>query len=182
MTEPTSTFGSDDTLASGGAGTAGPATDAPKAHFAKAVEEARAGAQAMREQAQERAETYLDKIKETQSGWTSDARARGDEARERVLTLANDGKVRATGAINNLAKTVEDSAPLIDERLGVKYGDYVRGASRSLQDAAIRLEAADLTKVTEDTRAFVRSSPGLAVGIAAMGGFLIARLFKGSDS
>jgi ElaB/YqjD/DUF883 family membrane-anchored ribosome-binding protein len=177
MTEPTPTFGTESSTSATGA-TPG---DSPKAHFAKAVEEALAGAHAMRGQAHERAETYREKVHQAKSEWTDDARARSDQARERALTLATEGKARASGAIANLAKTVGDSAGLIDERFGVKYGDYVRGAQRSLEDAAERIDATDIAKFSEDTRAFVRSSPGLAVGIAAIGGFMMARLFKAPE-
>ncbi len=35
--------------------------------------------------------------------------------------------------------------------------------------------------IGEDAKQFVRKSPGLAVGIAAVAGFMLARLFKGSS-
>ena len=56
-----------------------------------------------------------------------------------------------------------------------------RTASRSLQDASTRLEQKSVEELSEDARELVRKSPGLAVGIAAVGGFLLARLFRGSN-
>ena len=80
-----------------------------------------------------------------------------------------------------LGRAVFDTAPTVDDKLGAKYGDYARTASKSLQDASSRLDAKSVEELGEDAREFVRKSPGLAVGIAAVGGFLLARLFRGSN-
>ena len=71
-------------------------------------------------------------------------------------------------------------APQIDEKVGEQYGDYARKASRSLQEASAKLEAKSVDEIGEDAREFVRKSPGTALGIAAIAGFIIARLFRGS--
>ena len=73
-----------------------------------------------------------------------------------------------------------DTAPQIDERLGEEYGDYARKASRSLKEASAKLENKSVGELGDDAREFVRKSPGVAIGIAAAAGFLIARLFRGS--
>jgi ElaB/YqjD/DUF883 family membrane-anchored ribosome-binding protein len=49
-----------------------------------------------------------------------------------------------------------------------------------MHDAAARLDAKDLDELAEDAREFVRKSPGMAVGIAAVAGFMLARMFRGS--
>jgi hypothetical protein len=157
-------------------------TDAAKGHFAKAVEEAKAGAQALGKEAQERADLYREKFAEKSGEWADEAKARGGEARERAADFANQGKAGASRAISGLGKIVEENAPLIDEKVGVKYGDYARTAARSMQDAADRLDAKELAELGEDAKEFVRKSPGLAIGIAAVGGFLLARLFSGSKN
>ena len=95
--------------------------------------------------------------------------------------MASEGKTRASGAISSLGKAVEDNAKLVDEQMGVTYGDYMRSAGRSIQHAADRLDAKELTELADEARDFVRSSPGVAIGLAAAGGFMLARLFKGSD-
>lgn len=156
-------------------------TESPKGHFAKAVEEAKAGAQALGKEAQERADLYREKFTEKSGEWVEGARARGDEARDRANDLANQGKIGATKAISSLGKIVEENAPLIDEKVGVKYGDYARTAARSLQDTADRLDAKELSELGEDAKQFVRQSPALAVGIAAVAGFMLARLFGGGS-
>jgi ElaB/YqjD/DUF883 family membrane-anchored ribosome-binding protein len=155
-------------------------TEAAKGHFAKAVEEARAGAQALGKEAQERADLYRDRLSEKSNAWAGEARARSGDAKERATDLANQGKAGASRAISSLGKVVEENAALLDEKVGVKYGDYARTAARSMQETADKLDTKELAELGEDAKEFIRQSPGLAVGIAAVGGFLLARLFSGS--
>ncbi len=72
-----------------------------------------------------------------------------------------------------------DNAPTLDEKLGPKYGDYARSASRSLQETAAKLDSKSVEELGEDAREAVRRNPGKAVGIAAIAGFFLARLFRG---
>jgi ElaB/YqjD/DUF883 family membrane-anchored ribosome-binding protein len=163
----------DDTLAATGA--SGAAGDPPaKERFAKAIEEAKAGAAALGKEAHERADLYREKLTSTSGEWTS-------QAKEKATGYAHDGKTRASEAIASVGKLVSDNAALIDEKVGVKYGDYARSAAQSLQDVSTKLDAKNLDELADDAKEFVRQSPGLAIGIAAVGGFLIARLLKGSS-
>lgn len=156
-------------------------TTAAKGHFAKAVEEAKAGAQALGKEAQERADLYREKLTEKSGEWVGGAKARSGEAKDRAADLATQGKASASRAISSLGKLVDENAALIDEKIGVRYGDYARTAAQSLQDTADKLDAKDLVELGEDAKAFVRQSPGLAIGIAAAGGFILARLLGGSS-
>jgi ElaB/YqjD/DUF883 family membrane-anchored ribosome-binding protein len=142
-----------------------PQTNAAKGHFAKAVEEAKAGVQALGKDAQGRADQYREKFQAKSDTWSEEAKVRTGEARTRATELARDG-----------------NAALLDEKVGVKYGDYARTAARSMHDTAARLDAKELDELAEDAKEFVRKSPGLAVGIAAVAGFMLARLFtSGKD-
>ena len=156
------------TTATGGAG-APPA----KERFAKAIEEAKAGASALGKEAQERADQYREKVTSTGEEWTS-------QAKDRATGLASEGKIKASEALAGLSKLVSDNAQLIDDKVGPRYGDYVRSAAQSLQDVSSRLDAKDIDELADDAREFVRRSPGVAVGAAAIAGFMIARLFRGS--
>ncbi len=80
--------------------------------------------------------------------------------------------------MRGLGKMVEDSAMTIDEKVGVKYGDYARTAAKSIDDAAAKLDEKSLEDLGEDAKEFVREKPALAVGIAAAAGFMLARLFR----
>ena len=154
---------------------------AAKDRFTKAIEEAKAGAQAIRDEALGRAGEYRDKIAGTGTDWAEEARNLSGQAKERATDLAYEGKTKATEALKGLSQIVNENAATIDEKLGLKYGDYARSAAQSIEGAAGKLEAKDLAQLGEDAKEFVRKSPGLAVGMAVVGGFMLARLFKGSD-
>lgn len=155
-------------------------TASPKARFAQAIDEARAGATALTAQVQDNAGAYREKLVSQGETLLEEAKEAAAQAREKAAVLAHEGKTRAVEGIATVSKAVADNAGLIDEKLGPKYGDYARTAAKSLDVAAARLEAKDLAELGEDAREFVRKSPALAVGIAAAAGFMISRLFKGS--
>ena len=157
------------------------AADAPKAKFAKALDQARAGVQAFGKEAQDRAGAYRQQVAGAGSEWLEEAREVSGMAKERAVELAQDGKTRASEAIGSLGQIVADSASVVDEKIGAKYGDYARTAAKSMQDAAAKLEAKDIGELGEDAKEFVRKSPGLAIGIAAVAGFMLARAFRKPD-
>ena len=157
-------------------------TDSSKARFSRALEEAKAGAHQLGKEAQERADLYREKITSTGSHFASEAKAKTGQAKEKASGIANEGKAKASEALASVARLVEDNATLVDEKVGAKYGDYARNAAKGLNDAATRLDEKDLVELGEDVKQFIRTSPGLAVGIAAVGGFMLARLFKGSSN
>jgi len=150
-----------------------------KGHFAKAVEEAKAGAKALGKEAQGRADEYLTKANKAKDDWSQEARAKSSEAKDKAYDYAVEGKAKASQAISGLGKFVDDSAAAIDEKVGVKYGNYARSAAASIQDAATKLDEKSIEDLGEDAKEFVREKPAMALGIAATAGFLLARLFKG---
>ena len=77
-----------------------------------------------------------------------------------------------------MSKLVGDTAAGLDERLGEEYGDYARKAAGALEDAANRIAAKDADELIDDTREFVRKSPGVALAGAAIIGFALVRLVK----
>lgn len=153
-----------------------------KAKFTKALEDARTSAMAFGKDAQGKAEAYREKLTASGGEWVEEAKVMSSQAKERAAELAVEGKTKASDAIANIGKLVADNAGQIDEKLGVKYGDYARTAARTMQETAAKIEAKDLNELGDDAKEFVRKSPGLAIGIAAVGGFLLARLFKGSSN
>lgn len=151
-----------------------------KAKFSKALDEAKAGAAELGAEAKERAGAYRERAVAKSGDWVDDARAYGEQAKEKAGELAVQGKTRASDALSGLGKLVADNAGVIDDKVGPKYGDYARTASRKMQETAAKIEAKDFDEMGEDAREFVRKSPGLALGIAAVAGFVLARLFTGS--
>ena len=162
-----------------------------KTRFNAALEEAKAGAAALKSEAANRATAYRDQAKGKSSDLIGDAKEYSAEAKVKAAELAaeakvkaadlaHEGKTKASEAMSSLGKIVSENAGTIDEKLGAKYGDYARSASRSLQDTAAKLDAKSVDELGEDAREVVRKSPAAAVGIAAVVGFMFARLFRGT--
>lgn len=160
-----------------------PATPAPvaeaKSRFNAALEEAKAGAAALRAEAENRLTAVGGQARGKGTDLVADARTYGESALGKAGELAVEGKQVATDAIASLGKVVGDTAPQIDEKLGEQYGDYARKAARTLQETSAKLEAKSVEELGEDARAMVRKSPGVAVGIAAVFGFFLARILRG---
>ena len=100
------------------------------------------------------------------------------EAAGQARGLLGQGLERGSEAVGNVAKLVGDTAPGLDDNLGAEYGDYARKAASYLDDTAQSLAAKDPDELIEDTRNFVRKSPGVALAGAAIIGFAVARLIQ----
>jgi ElaB/YqjD/DUF883 family membrane-anchored ribosome-binding protein len=102
----------------------------------------------------------------------------GSQAADRARSFAGEGKARASGAIGEFSKMMEDAAAQVDEKLGEQYGQYARSAAQSLGGFAQTLESKDVDELMEEARQFVRRSPTIAIGTAAALGFVFARIVK----
>lgn len=131
-------------------------------------------------------------IKMSLSDMTTDAKAKAgqlkdeagkyaDQASVRAKDLANEGKTKTAGAMGSLAKMIEDAAPQVDERLGTQYGDFARSAAKSVSGMASSLDKQDVDELVNSTRDFVKKSPAVAIGAAAVVGFVLARMFKSGN-
>ena len=108
------------------------------------------------------------------SGREKLANQAGDKARG----LVSQGLERTAEALANVSKMVGDTADGIDERLGEEYGAYARRAAGAIENVANTIAEKDPDELIEDTRNFVRNSPGIALAGAAVVGFVVARLIK----
>jgi ElaB/YqjD/DUF883 family membrane-anchored ribosome-binding protein len=113
----------------------------------------------------------LDKVR---SGTDKLSEQAGDRARDFV----GQGIERSSEALANVSKLIGETASGLDDRLGQEFGDYARRAAETLQGTADRLAQKDADEVIDDTREFIRKSPGVALAGAAIVGFAIARLVK----
>jgi hypothetical protein len=100
------------------------------------------------------------------------------QAGERARGVVSQGLERTAEALANVSKMVGDTAPGIEERLGAEYGDYARRAAGAIENVANTIAEKDPDELIEDTRNFVRNSPGIALAGAAVVGFVVARLIK----
>ncbi len=101
----------------------------------------------------------------------------GSQAAERARTFAGEGKDRATDALAEVARLMENAAGDVDEKLGPEYGKYARSAAQGISGFAETLRGKQVDTLI-GRRDFVRKSPVIAVGTAAAIGFVIARLIK----
>jgi ElaB/YqjD/DUF883 family membrane-anchored ribosome-binding protein len=148
-----------------------------KAKFSKALDDARTGAVALTKEWSEKAAPLREKL--SSADLAAEAKAIGEQAKERAAVLAKEGKTKASDALTSLGKVVADNAGLVDDKLGAKYGDYARTAARSIQETAAKLDAKDLDEIGQDAVDFVKKNPALAIGAAAVVGFALAKLFTG---
>lgn len=100
------------------------------------------------------------------------------QAADKTRGLVGQGLERSSEALANVSKLVGDTAAGIDDRLGAEYGDYARRAASAIDNAANSLAAKSPDELIDDTREFVKKSPGIALAGAAVVGFVLARLFK----
>jgi ElaB/YqjD/DUF883 family membrane-anchored ribosome-binding protein len=100
------------------------------------------------------------------------------QATDRVREFADGGKTRASDALEELSRVVADTADSIDERLGGQYGEYARRASDAVSGFADTLRRTEVDELYDNVQSAVRRSPAVAIGIAAVVGFTLARLVK----
>ena len=101
-----------------------------------------------------------------------------EQAAGKARDFVGQGIERSAEALANVSKLVGDTASGLDERLGEEYGDYARRAAETLESTANKLAAKDPDELIDDTREFIRKSPGVALAGAAIVGFALARLVK----
>ncbi len=100
------------------------------------------------------------------------------QAADKARGLVGQGLERGSEALANVSKLIGDTATGLDERLGAQYGDYARKAATTIEDTANKLASKDADELIDDTREFVRKSPGVALAGAAIVGFALVRLVK----
>jgi ElaB/YqjD/DUF883 family membrane-anchored ribosome-binding protein len=100
------------------------------------------------------------------------------QATDRARGFADDGKGRVTGLLENVSEVINDAAKSVDERLGEDYGEHAHRAANAVADFAGRIRDKSVDDIFDDTRDFVRKSPAIAIGIAAVVGFALIRVVK----
>jgi ElaB/YqjD/DUF883 family membrane-anchored ribosome-binding protein len=109
---------------------------------------------------------------------TGQVSALRDQAGDRIREFADGGKTRASDALEELSRIVADTADSIDERLGGQYGEYARKASDAVSGFADTLRRTEVDALYDNVRETVRKSPAIAIGVAAVIGFTLARLAR----
>lgn len=102
----------------------------------------------------------------------------GKEVVDRAKGYAEDGKARASGALDEIVQMINEAAGTVDDKLGSQYGQYARTAADKVQGFSEGLKAKELDDLIEDARGFVQKSPAVAIGTAAALGFVLVRLIQ----
>ena len=100
------------------------------------------------------------------------------EARGRIRTYADDGKAKATGLLDDFSEVIGEAARSVDQKFGEDYGEYAHKAAGAVSSFADTVRGKSVEDIVDDTREFVRKSPGIAIGIAAIAGFALMRVIK----
>lgn len=153
---------------------------AAKDGFDKATDAA--GHHPIRDQVSATVGTIKDEAMKRASALKEDASGLKDQAGIKAREAAEKGKGKAAEAVGSLAKLLEDTAGTVDEKFGKQYGDYARSAATSVSGFANSIDQKELDELAGSARDFVKKSPAVAVGAAAVVGFVLARLLKGGSS
>lgn len=113
--------------------------------------------------------------------WKAQAEQLKTQAGKVARDAADAAKDKTGSAMQSLSKLIADTADTVDSKLGPQYGDYARSAAQAVAGAAKSVDEADIDQLIEEARTFVRKSPAVAIGAAAIAGFVLMRLAKGSS-
>lgn len=108
-------------------------------------------------------------------------RGYADQAKEKASEFAKLSKDRSTEGLGTLGRSVGESGSVLDEKVGVQYGDYMRTIGKSIEDLAGQIDEKSVEQLMDETREFVRKSPAMVIGAAAVAGFMLSRVFKGGN-
>jgi hypothetical protein len=133
----------------------------------------------LKAQAEKAAKSAADKLNSVD--WKTHIDPLKDQATQTAKSAAIVAKDKTGTAMQSLAKLITDTAGTVDAKLGPQYGDYARQAAEAVTGAADTLDSKDVDQLMTEARDFVRKSPAVAIGAAAVVGFVLMRLAKGSD-
>jgi len=124
----------------------------------------------------------VDSAKDKSSDWKAQAEDFTKQAKGAARTAATSAKNTTGDALHGLSKLISETAETVDSKLGPQYGDYARKAAEAVAGAAKSLDDKDIDQLTEDARNFVRKSPAVTIGAAAVVGFVLMRMMRSGSS
>ncbi|SCW91399.1 hypothetical protein SAMN02927924_04013 [Sphingobium faniae] len=130
-------------------------------------------------QAEKAAKNAKDKLNAVD--WKAHIDPLKEQAGKTARSAAGMAKDQTGSAMQGLARLISETAGTVDAKLGPQYGDYARQAAESVASAAHSLDSKDVDQLMTEARDFVRKSPAVAIGAAAVVGFVLMRLAKGSS-
>ena len=91
------------------------------------------------------------------------------QATTRIRGIADEGKEKATGLLDDFSEVITDAARSVEGKFGEDYGSYAHRAAGAVSGLAEKVRGKTIDDLLDDTRDFVRKSPAIAIGIAAAG-------------
>ena len=161
-----------------------------EANFAESIQLANAAmtsakkvARAKVNRATAAAKSKVQSAKESASAfdWKGQTEEIKSQAAKMARETAATAKTKTSTAIDGLAKLISETAQTVDSKLGPQYGDYARQAANAVAGAAKTLDEKDVDQLLTEARDFVRKSPAVAIGAAAVAGYVLMRLARGSS-
>lgn len=119
-------------------------------------------------------------VKDSGIDWNAQADQLKTQAGKAARTAADAAKVKTAAGMEGLSRLISETAGTVDAKLGPQYGDYARQAAQTVAGAAKSLDEKDVDQLLGEARDFVRKSPAVAIGAAAIAGYVLMRLAKGS--
>ncbi len=103
------------------------------------------------------------------------------QARDKALEFASQGKEKTTGLLDTIAQLLDDTAARFDDQLGQQFGNYGHQAAGLVSNLTETLRSKDVEELVDDVRDMVRRNPALTIGAAAVAGFALIRLIKAAS-
>lgn len=147
----------------------------------KAPRKPRASAKTASASATSAAQAATAKLASQTEAWREQAGEFADQALNTARSAATTAKNSTGTALHGLSKLINDTAETVESRLGPQYGDYARQAAETVAGAAKSLDEKDVDQLAKEARDFVREKPAVAIGAAAVLGFVVMRMFRGGD-
>lgn len=134
----------------------------------------------LKEQAEKAAKAAAEQLQSVD--WHAHVDPLKEQATATARSAAGTAKGATGSAMQSLSRLISDTASTVDAKLGPQYGDYARQAAQTVANAADTLESKDVDELMDEAREFVRKSPAVAIGAAAVVGYVLMRLAKGPSS
>ncbi|MET0249170.1 MAG: hypothetical protein ABW164_05525 [Sphingobium sp.] len=134
----------------------------------------------LKAQAEKAAKAASEKLQSVD--WQAHVEPLKEQAASTARSAAGTAKGATGSAMQSLSRLISDTASTVDAKLGPQYGDYARQAAQTVANAADTLESKDVDELMDEARDFVRKSPAVAIGAAAVVGYVLMRLAKGAST
>ncbi len=143
------------------------------------MQEARAVASDLKQQASKVAEHAAEQVKTKASELSENAKGLASDATEKVRTVVEDQKNAGADFVSGVAGAVRRAAAEFDDQIP-QAGQYIRRAAEQIDGASEALRRRDLGQLVGEIQNFARRQPTAFLGAAVVAGFAAVRFLKSS--